>query len=51
MDFENNDILALLSGEQNYYLAHIEKSPDVSLTRLVIALKSLARPTTNSTCN
>ena len=31
MDFEDNDILALLSGEHNYYLAHIEKSLDVSL--------------------
>ena len=31
MDFENNDILALLSGEHNHYLAHIEKSLDVSL--------------------
>jgi phosphate starvation-inducible PhoH-like protein len=31
MDFEENDIFALLSGEHNYYLAHIEKSLDVSL--------------------
>lgn len=31
MDFEDNDILALLSGEHNHYLAHIEKSLDVSL--------------------
>ena len=31
IDFEDNDILALLSGEHNYYLAHIEKSLDVSL--------------------
>ena len=31
MDFEDNDTLALLSGEQNHYLAHIEKSLDVSL--------------------
>ena len=31
LDFEDNDILALLSGEHNHYLAHIEKSLDVSL--------------------
>ena len=31
MDFEDNDILALLSGEHNHYLAHIEKSLEVSL--------------------
>ena len=31
MDFEDNDSLALLSGEHNHYLAHIEKSLDVSL--------------------
>ena len=31
MDFEDNDILALLSGEHNHYLAHIEKSLNVSL--------------------
>ena len=31
MDFEDNDILALLSGEHNHYLAHIERSIDVSL--------------------
>ena len=31
MDFEDNGILALLSGEHNHYLAHIEKSLDVSL--------------------
>ncbi len=31
MDFDDNDILALLSGEHNHYLAHIEKSLDVSL--------------------
>ena len=31
MDFEDNDILALLSGEHNHYLAHIEKSLDVTL--------------------
>ncbi len=31
MDFEDNDILALLSGEHNHYLSHIEKSLDVSL--------------------
>ena len=31
MDFEDNHILALLSGEHNHYLAHIEKSLDVSL--------------------
>ena len=31
MDFEDNDILALLSGEHNQYLAYIEKSLDVSL--------------------
>jgi len=31
MNFEDNDILALLSGEHNIYLAHIEKSLDVSL--------------------
>ena len=31
MDFEDNDILTLLSGEHNLYLAHIEKSLDVSL--------------------
>ena len=31
MDFEDNDICALLSGEHNHYLAHIEKSLDVSL--------------------
>ena len=31
MDFEDNDVLALLSGEHNHYLAHIEKSLDVSL--------------------
>ena len=31
MDFEDNDILALLSGVHNHYLAYIEKSLDVSL--------------------
>ena len=31
MDFQDNDILALLSGEHNHYLAHIEKSLDVTL--------------------
>ena len=31
MDFQDNDILALLSGEHNHFLAHIEKSLDVSL--------------------
>ena len=31
MEFQDNDILALLSGEHNHYLAHIEKSLDVSL--------------------
>ena len=31
MDFEDNDALALLSGEHNHYLAHIEKSLDVTL--------------------
>ena len=31
MEFENNDILALLSGEHNQHLAHIEKSLDVTL--------------------
>ncbi len=31
MDFEDNDIFAILSGEHNHYLAHIEKSLDVSL--------------------
>ena len=31
MDFQDNDILALLSGEHNYFLAHIEKSLDVTL--------------------
>ena len=31
MDFEDNDTLALLSGEHNHYLAHIEKSLDVSV--------------------
>ena len=31
MDFQDNDILALLSGEHNHFLAHIEKSLDVTL--------------------
>ena len=31
MEFEDNDILALLSGEHNQHLAHIEKSLDVTL--------------------
>ena len=31
IEFENNDILALLSGEHNQHLAHIEKSLDVTL--------------------
>ena len=31
LDFEDNDILALLSGEHNHYLAYIEKSLNVSL--------------------
>ena len=31
MEFEDNDILALLSGEHNQHLAHIEKSLDVML--------------------
>ena len=44
MDFEDNDILALLSGEHNQYLAHIEKSLDVSPTHLVTVLKSPVRP-------
>ena len=31
IEFEDNDILALLSGEHNQHLAHIEKSLDVTL--------------------
>ena len=31
MEFEDNGILALLSGEHNQHLAHIEKSVDVTL--------------------
>ena len=31
MEFEDNDILQLLSGEHNQHLAHIEKSLDVTL--------------------
>jgi phosphate starvation-inducible PhoH-like protein len=31
MEFEDNDILALLSGEHNQHLAYIEKSLDVTL--------------------
>ena len=31
MDFQDNDILALLSGEHNHFLAQIEKSLDVTL--------------------
>ena len=31
MEFEDNDILALLSGEHNQHLAHIEQSLDVTL--------------------
>ena len=31
MEFEDNDILALLTGEHNQYLAHIEKTLDVTL--------------------
>ena len=31
MEFEDNDILALLSGEHNQHLAHIERSLDVTL--------------------
>jgi phosphate starvation-inducible PhoH-like protein len=31
IEFEDNDILAVLSGEYNQHLAHIEKSLDVSL--------------------
>ena len=31
MEFEDNDILAVLSGEHNQHLAHIEKSLDVTL--------------------
>ena len=31
MEFDDNDILALLSGEHNQHLAHIERSLDVTL--------------------
>ena len=31
IEFEDNDILALLSGEHNQHLAHIEKSLEVTL--------------------
>ena len=31
MEFEDNGVLALLSGEHNQYLAHIERSLDVTL--------------------
>jgi phosphate starvation-inducible PhoH-like protein len=31
MEFEDNGVLALLSGEHNQHLAHIEKSLDVTL--------------------
>ena len=44
MDFEDNDILALLSGEHNHYLAHIEKSLDVSLDSFGNSIKITARP-------
>ena len=31
MEFEDNVMVALLSGEHNHYLAHIEKSLDVTV--------------------
>ena len=31
MEFEDNSVLALLSGEHNQHLAHIEKTLDVTL--------------------
>ena len=40
MDFEDNDTLALLSGEHNHYLAHIEKSLDVSLDSFGNSIKN-----------
>ena len=39
MDFEDIDTLALLSGEHNHYLAHIEKSLDVSLNSFGNSIK------------
>ena len=43
MDFED-DILALLSGEHNHYLAHIEKSLDVSLDSFGNSIKIIGPP-------
>ena len=47
MDFQDNDILALLSGEHNHFLAHIEKSLDVTLDSFGNSIKIAG--TANST--
>ena len=44
MDFQDNDILALLSGEHNHYLAHIEKSLDVTLDSFGNSIKIAGSP-------
>ncbi len=49
MDFEDNDILALLSGEHNHYLAHIEKSLDVSLNSFGNSIKITGRAKSTKT--
>ena len=49
MDFEDNDILALLSGEHNHYLAHIEKSLDVSLDSFGNSIKITGPATSTKT--
>jgi hypothetical protein len=50
MDFEDNDILALLSGEHNHYLAHIEKSLDVSLDSFGNSIKISGPVKSTKTC-
>ena len=49
MDFEDNYILALLSGEHNHYLAHIEKSLDVSLDTFGNSIKITGRAKSTKT--
>ena len=52
MEFEDNDILALLSGEHNQHLAHIERSLDVTLDSFGNSIKiSGARKATKTARN
>ena len=50
MEFEDNDVLALLSGEHNQHLAHIEKSLDVTLDSFgnSIKISGAAKATTTA---